>query len=153
MPSNTTAQDESGDRIPRWAATAGHHPLGQRLTALGARLFRSRAQANSDETELPWMAANHYLDVLTIEAITALQREVNEALREEGYPAHLAELAFVWVRPVPARKLWADHSSPRTDGSPRQSLPTGDDSARNPHRPNGQPRRQADDVASSPGSG
>jgi len=32
------------------------------------------------------MAANHYLDGLTFEAITALQQDVDEELRRKGYP-------------------------------------------------------------------
>jgi hypothetical protein len=99
------------------------------------------------------MAANHYPDGLTIDVITALQREVSDELRREGYPAQLAEPTPMRVRPVPARRVRADHSSPRTDGSPRRSLPTGDGPALNPHRSNGQRVRQADDVASSSGSG
>jgi hypothetical protein len=52
MPSNTTAHDEPDDRTARWAATDGRHTLGQRLTAMGARLFRSREDTGNDETGL-----------------------------------------------------------------------------------------------------
>lgn len=81
------------------------------------------------------MAANHYPDGLTIEAITALQREVNEELRREGYPVQPAQLAFVAVRPAPTRRLPADHPSPRTNGSPTRSLATGDGPARSLNSP------------------
>ena len=37
------------------------------------------------------MAANYHPDSLTIEAITALQREVDEELRKEGHPVPPAE--------------------------------------------------------------
>lgn len=81
------------------------------------------------------MAANHYPDGLTIEAITALQREVNDELRREGYPVQPEQPAFVAVRPTSARRLQADHSSPRTNGSRTRSLATGDDPARNLRSP------------------
>lgn len=100
------------------------------------------------------MTANYYPDGLTIEVITALPREINDELRREGYPVQSTEPEFVGaVRPVPTPRLRADHSSPRTDGSPRRSLPTGDGHARNPHRSNGRRGRPADDMASSSGSG
>ncbi|CRK55149.1 hypothetical protein [Alloactinosynnema sp. L-07] len=49
-------------------------------------------------------AANHHPDGLTIDVITALQREVNDELRWEGYPVQQAEPAFVAVRPVQTRR-------------------------------------------------
>jgi hypothetical protein len=76
------------------------------------------------------MATNHYPDGLTIEAITALQREVNDELRREGYPVQPEQPAFVAVRPTSARRFQADHSSPRTNGSPTRSLAPGDGPAR-----------------------
>ncbi|ONI71114.1 recombinase [Actinosynnema sp. ALI-1.44] len=47
MPSNTTAQDQSGDRNPRRAATAGRQTFRQRLTAMGARLFGSATEPDT----------------------------------------------------------------------------------------------------------
>lgn len=99
------------------------------------------------------MAADYYPDGLTPEIITALQHEVDEELRREGYPVQPVQPAFVPVRPAPARKRRAGHSSPRTGGSPKRSLPTGDGPARNPQRSSGQRGRPADDVASSSGLG
>lgn len=99
------------------------------------------------------MATNHYPDGLTIEAITALQREVDDELRREGYPVPPVQQAFVAVRPAPAHRLRADHSSPRAEGSPTRSLPTGDGPVRSPQRSSGQRVRPADDVASRSGSG
>jgi hypothetical protein len=99
------------------------------------------------------MATNHDPDGLTIEAITALQREVNDELRREGYPVQPAQQAFVAVRPAPAHRLRADHSSPRTEGSTTGSLPTGDGPAWSPQRSSGHRGRSADDVASSSDSG
>jgi hypothetical protein len=100
------------------------------------------------------MAANHYPDGLTIEVITALQREINDELRREGYLVQSAGPEFVGEhRPIPTPRLTADHSSTRTDGSPRRSLPIGDGDARNLHRSNGRRERPADAVASSSGSG
>lgn len=71
------------------------------------------------------MATNHYPDGLTIEAITALQREVNDELRREGYPVQPVQQAFMAARPAPAH----------------------------PQRSSGHRGRSADDAASSPGSG
>lgn len=101
------------------------------------------------------MAANHYPDGLTIEAITALQREVNDELRREGYPVQPAQSqsAFMAGRPAPARRHRDNHSSPRPDGQPTRSLPTGDGHARNPRWSSGQRERTAGDLASSSGSG
>jgi hypothetical protein len=84
MPSNTTAQDESGDRIPRWAATAGRHTLGQRLTAIGARLFRSGTDPNIDEAELSRRIRQHVLrDYHAANLATA--RTVSEELVRAGF--------------------------------------------------------------------
>ena len=60
------------------------------------------------------MAANHYPDGLTIEAIIALQWEVTDELRREGYPVQPAPPAFVTVLPVPARSsgLTTRHHEP-----------------------------------------
>lgn len=49
MPSSTTtAYQDSGDSIPRWAATAGRQSRTKRLTAKGARLFRRTRRPHSD---------------------------------------------------------------------------------------------------------
>jgi hypothetical protein len=109
MPSNTATHDESGDRIPRWAATAGHHTLGQRLTAAGARLFRSRAHANNDEAELPWsdrrlvMSDYHATNLAT--ARTASEELVRAGFNTGnvpyGYRAHRVQ-----VTPAGGRARW-----------------------------------------------
>jgi hypothetical protein len=99
------------------------------------------------------MVANHYPDGLTIEVITALQREVDEELRREGYPVQPVQPAFVPVQPAAARKRRTGQSSPRTGGSPTRSLPTGDGPARNPQRSSAHRGRPADDVAPRSGSG
>jgi hypothetical protein len=54
------------------------------------------------------MAANHYPDGLTIDVITALQREVNDELRREGYPAQQAEPTPMADQPVPAPRHRGD---------------------------------------------
>ncbi|SDN28065.1 Recombinase [Lentzea albidocapillata subsp. violacea] len=61
MHSNTAARDESDDRTPRWVATDGRHTLRQRLTILGARLFRSQEDTNNEETELSWRVRQRVL--------------------------------------------------------------------------------------------
>lgn len=69
MPSDTTAYDESGESIPRWAATAGRESLTKRLAAKGARLLcstrRSRARAGTEsdngEADLSWPVRQHVL--------------------------------------------------------------------------------------------
>lgn len=99
------------------------------------------------------MAANYYPDGLTIEVITALQREVDDELRREGYPVQPVQPAFAPVRHAPARKRRTGQSSPRTGSAPTRSLPTGDGPARNPQRSSGHRGRPADDVASRSGSG
>jgi hypothetical protein len=66
------------------------------------------------------MTANHHPDGLTIDVITALQREVDDELRREGYPVQQGKPTFAAVRPAPARRRRGGHSSPRTGGSPRQ---------------------------------
>ncbi|EHR48339.1 hypothetical protein SacmaDRAFT_0020 [Saccharomonospora marina XMU15] len=76
------------------------------------------------------MATNHYPDGLTIEAITALQREVNDELRREGYPVRPEQPTFVSARPTSARRLQANRSSTRPNGSPTRLLATGDGPAR-----------------------
>jgi hypothetical protein len=109
MPSNTTAQDESGDRIPRWAATAGQHTLGQRLTALGARLFRSRADANSDEAELSWRVQQVVLrDYHATNLATA--RTASEELVRAGFNTGDVPYGYrarrVQVTPTGRRARW-----------------------------------------------
>ncbi|PFG50133.1 hypothetical protein ATK36_5338 [Amycolatopsis sulphurea] len=66
------------------------------------------------------MATNHYPDGLTIEAITALQREVNDELRREGYPIPQAEPAVVAGWPAQSRRRRDARSSPRRGGSRRR---------------------------------
>jgi len=84
MPSNTTAQDESDDRIPRWAATADRHTLGQRLTAMGARLFRSATDPNKGEAERSWRVRQHVLRDYHA-ANLAAARTVSEELVRAGF--------------------------------------------------------------------
>jgi hypothetical protein len=109
MPSNTAAQDDSGDRIPRWAATAGHHTLGQRLTAMGARLFRSRADANNDEAELSWRVRKLVLgDYHATNLATA--RTVSEELVRAGFNTGDVPYGYrarrVRVTPTGRRPRW-----------------------------------------------
>lgn len=55
------------------------------------------------------MAANHHPDGLTIDVITALQREVDDELRQEGYPVQQAEPAFAAVRATGAEVTTRHH--------------------------------------------
>jgi hypothetical protein len=99
----------SGDRIPRWAATAGHHTLGRRLTAVGARLFRSRADANNDEPELSWsgrrLVLSDYHATTLATARTASEELVRAGFNTGdvpyGYRAHRVQ-----VTPAGGRARW-----------------------------------------------
>jgi len=83
MPSNTSARDESGDGIPRWAATAGRHTVWQRLAATGARLFCSATNPN-EEAEPSWRVRQHVLRDYHATNVAAA-RTVSEELVRAGF--------------------------------------------------------------------
>lgn len=64
------------------------------------------------------MTGNHYPDGLTPDDITALQREVDDELRCEGYPVP------DWPDPP-----WQPQSRPRRDRRPRPSTGTTESEA------------------------
>ncbi|MFB9691047.1 recombinase family protein [Amycolatopsis plumensis] len=61
MPPNNTARGESGDRISHWAATAGRQTFGQRLAAMGVRLFGSATEPDNGEATPSWRVRQHVL--------------------------------------------------------------------------------------------
>ncbi|MFD8497280.1 recombinase family protein [Amycolatopsis sp. NPDC059657] len=109
MPSNNTAQDESGDRIPRWAATAGHQTLGQRLTAMGARLFRSATDPDKGEATPSWHVRQHVLRDYHA-ANLAAARTVSEELVRAGFNTGDVPYGYrarrVRVTPAGRRPRW-----------------------------------------------
>jgi len=110
MPSNTTAQDESGDRTALRAATDGCHTLGQRLTAMGARLFGSREEdTNNDETELSSRVRQRVLrDYHAINLATA--RTGSEELVRAGFNTGDVPYGYrarrIRVTPAGRRSRW-----------------------------------------------
>ncbi|MBV9844316.1 MAG: recombinase family protein [Kutzneria sp.] len=108
MPSNTTARDESGDGIPRWAATAGRHTFWQRLTATGARLFCSAADPNK-EAEPSWRVRQHVLRDYHATNLAAA-RTVSEELVRAGFNTGDVPYGYrarrVRVTPAGRRPRW-----------------------------------------------
>jgi hypothetical protein len=77
------------------------------------------------------MAANFYPDGLTIEVITALQREVDEELRQEGYAllTPCAPWAPSWMPASPTGTRRNHRSSRRTENTQSRTPPAEDASA------------------------
>jgi hypothetical protein len=112
MPSNTTAHDEPGDRIPRWAATAGHQTLAKRLTAKIARLFRrtrqprSRTHPDGDATQ-PRRTEHYVLRAYHANNLARARRASEQLVREGwnigpipyGYRPHRVRIAGHTRRP------------------------------------------------------
>lgn len=70
------------------------------------------------------MTANHYPDGLTPEAITALQREVDDALRQEGYPVPpWPDLPWLPVTRIRRRRT---NRPSQTTGDPVDDAPATD---------------------------
>lgn len=109
MPSNTTAHDESGDRVPRWAATAGHRTFGQRLTAMGARLFGSTTDPETGEATPSWRVRQHVLQDYHA-ANLAAARTVSEELVRAGFNSGDVPYGYrarrVRVHPEGRRPRW-----------------------------------------------
>ena len=84
MSSNTNPQNESGDRIPGGAATTGRQTFGQRLTAMGARLFGSAADQDTGESTPSWRVRQHVLGDYHA-ANLAVARTVSEELVRAGW--------------------------------------------------------------------
>lgn len=109
MPSNTTAQDEPGDRIPSWAATAGRQTFGQRLTAMGARLFGSATDQDTGESTPSWRIRQHVLRDYHA-ANLAAARTVSEDLVRAGFNTGHVPYGYrarrVRVTPAGRRPRW-----------------------------------------------
>ena len=109
MPSNNTARDESGDHIPRWAATACRQTFGQRLTAMGARLFGSATEPDSGEATPSWPVRQHVLRDYHA-ANLAAARTVSEELVRAGFNTGDVPYGYrarrVRVTPAGRRARW-----------------------------------------------
>lgn len=109
MPSNNTAHDESGDRIPRWAATAFRQTFGQRLTAMGTRLFGSTTDPDTGEATPSWRARQHVLRDYHA-ANLAAARTVSEELVRAGFNTGDVPYGYrarrVRVSPAARRPRW-----------------------------------------------
>src|SRR5688572_4615995 len=109
MPSNTTAQDESGDRIPHLAATAGRQTFGQRLTAMGARLFGSATDPDKGEAKPSWRLRQHVLHDYHA-ANLAAARTASEELVRAGFNTGDVPYGYrarrVRVTPAGRRARW-----------------------------------------------
>jgi len=109
MPSNTTAQDESGDRIPCWAATAGHQTFGQRLTAMGARLFGWATDPDRGEDTPSWRVRQHVLrdyHATNLAAARTVSEELVRAGLNTGDVPYGYRARRVRVTPAGRRPRW-----------------------------------------------
>ncbi|RSM34348.1 recombinase [Amycolatopsis balhimycina DSM 5908] len=109
MPSNNTAREESGDRISHWAATAGRLTFGQRLAAMGARLFGSATEPDNGEAIPSWGVRQYVLrgyHAANLAAACSTSEELVRAGSNSGDVPYGYRARRVRVNPEGRRPRW-----------------------------------------------